>query len=912
MSMFDDGLVAEFVMESREHLNSIEPDLLSMEEGGATVSQELINRVFRAIHSVKGGAGFLAFNSLKNLSHIMESVLMLVRDGKLTLTPEIVDVLLRGVDKLRTMLDDIANSEGVPCAEEIEMLQKILEAAGAAPVKFAGSKEPKKDQPPKETAQGFDISDETVARLKKQGMNVYRVVAYAHKDIKDRGKTPLDFLNNLELLGEYLDSSIEPDECPTLANFLEKDLAVTFIFASVLEADLVSSALEVAEAQVTPLAHDDLISPATSATTVATAPKVATPAPATIESQSSASTSSTEAPETKQAKTQSDVADTLRVRVDLLTRLMNLAGELVLARNQLMSSMAGVHSDAILLGPILQNVDRVTAELQEGIMQTRMQPIGTVFNRFTRVVRDISRQLGKEIELTIKGGEVELDKSILELLSDPLTHIIRNSADHAIEPPEVREKAGKTRSGTIAISAYHEGGQVHVRVSDDGAGIDPNRVKRKAIERGLIRAEEGERMSQRELVNLVFAPGFSTAEKVSDVSGRGVGMDVVRTNIEKLNGSVRVDSTVGQGTTVLIQLPLTLAIISSLVVGAGGNKFAVPQISIQELVWVRASEVASRIVRLRDADVLHLRGMLLPLVRLADVLGIQRAYRDEDPSHQKEDRRNRVADRRSRTIEVDAADSANVETGSLPERVGDRRTNWRGDFNIVVVKAGANNFGLVVEELFDTEEIVVKPLSSYLRDTRCFSGATILGNGSVITILDTLGVSSVAKLKFSEVESEQARTMREEEERRSRAESREAIILFENAPSERFAVMQDSLLRLERINLSTVQRAGGREFITYGDRTLPLLRIDEFIPVTPIPDFIEEAFLLLPKPPKQGSGIAGIQAGILVSRIIDAIEAEVKMTDTSIKGTGMLGAAVVNNHTTLFLDIQELARAASA
>jgi len=600
-SFADESLVSDFVTESRENLDAIEPDLLAMEQEGADVSQETINSVFRAIHSMKGGAGFLAFEGLKRLSHTMESVLMLVRDGKMAVSPELMDVLLAGVDRLRAMVDDIHASDGIPIDEDLARLNAILEGKGVAPHAQVKAQTVPAAPPAGEAAvpAEFDLDAEDVRNALEHGMFLYSATAYIHHDIQQRNIAPLDFLKNIESLGRCLDTSVDLDALPGLENALEQDFAFTFLFATVLEEDLVATALDLPEDQIAALD--------TKALKERLSMEAAEKRDAKEEGLDGAAPDAAESPSGKQVAAAStkkqEVAETLRVRVDLLTRLMNTAGELVLGRNQLLRALEESQDQVAGLPAILQNIDLVTTELQEGIMQTRMQPIGAVFGRFTRVVRDMARDLGKEIDLKVEGAEVELDKSIIELLGDPLTHIIRNCCDHALEPPPERQKAGKPATGRIVLRAFHEGGQVNISISDDGRGIDSRKVLQKAIEKGLVTRSDAERMSERDIVNLVFAPGFSTAEVVSDVSGRGVGMDVVRTNIEKLGGHIDVETGVGEGTTVLLRLPLTLAIIPSLIVGVEGHRFAVPQVNLVELVWVRAAEVATRIEQVHGADV---------------------------------------------------------------------------------------------------------------------------------------------------------------------------------------------------------------------------------------------------------------------------------------------------------------------
>lgn len=897
--LFNDSLISDFVTESREHLDAIEPDLLGMEES-SDVAPETINRVFRAIHSIKGGAGFLAYDSLKHLSHSMENVLMKLRDGELSINPSITDVLLRGVDKLRAMVDDIQGSEGVPCAEELEELKRIID--GNREVGLAAVPKDVASFSLREKLELLPFDPVEVARILGYGRFLFIADVVPSRDFAAQDPDGSTFAENVVALGDVLSVASEARVLDSLGVALAAKEPFCFLFSTVLEPSLIGTALELPEERVYSVTADLLSVPAPPAAKAPTPEAAAAPVAREAEvhvDHGGEPEHAAASGEGGEAHRKADVADTLRVRVDLLTRLMNSAGELVLARNQLLRVLES-HAQTIPgLSGVLQNIDHVTTDVQEGIMQTRMQPIGAIFGKFPRVVRDMARALGKDIAITMEGSEVEMDKSILESLSDPMTHIIRNCADHALEPPAERKANGKHTEGTIVLRAYHEGGQINISIKDDGRGIDPEKVSRKAIEKGVVTREQAARMSSRELVNLVFAPGFSMAEVVSDVSGRGVGMDVVRSNIEKLGGTVQLDTAVNQGTTVLLQLPLTLAIIPSLIVGVQEHRFAVPQVNVEEFVWVRAEEVAKQIEKVHGQDVLRLRGMLLPLLRLSDVLGISRSFADPETGARKEDNRSRIADRRSPDTDAEADGQTDSTTH---DRTQSRRTQWRNDYNIVVSRIGGNHFGMIVDQLFDTEEIVVKPLSSFLKQSPCFSGATILGDGRVITILDMAGVAEAANLHFSDVEAEEQRRQEEEARREAKAKAaRRSVIIFNGSHDEYFAVAQDSVLRLERLQASDIKLVGDQEYLEYRGHGLPLIRLEKYLPVRPLPANMDTLYMIIPR---QDSGVpdTGSPAGILVSRIVDAMDVEVVLRDAERTGPGLQGMAIVNEQLTLFLD----------
>ncbi|OPZ20839.1 MAG: Chemotaxis protein CheA [candidate division BRC1 bacterium ADurb.BinA364] len=551
----------------------------------------------------------------------------------------------------------------------------------------------------------------------------------------------------------------------------------------------------------------------------------------------------------------------------------------------------------------MQNVDLVTSELQSNIMNTRMQPVGNVFSKFPRIIRDMARAMGKEINLTVEGEEVELDKSIVEALGDPLTHLVRNSADHGIETPEARAAAGKNRVGQIALRAYHAEGQVNIEIVDDGKGIDAERIKQKALDRGILTQSKAKEMSERELLALIFLPGFSTAEKVSDVSGRGVGMDVVKTNIERMGGSVEIDSTPGAGTRINLRLPLTLAIIPSLVVIVEGRRFAVPQVSLEELVRIRAQDVSKRIEKVHGRAVLRLREKLLPLARLADILGLRRTFESPRSGAKTEDRRANIADRRAKDLAEAVADSPDpAETDALTKRAeGDRREGSRNAMNILVLRVGENRFGLIVDKLLDNEEIVVKPLSGYLKDCRCYSGATIMGDGRVAMILDAVGCADAAGLRFEDLEKENA--AQNERYAREQMTETQSLLIFGNGASEKFALNLSLVARVEKVRLQDVEQVGDGEYLKYDDGSLRILRLHDFLPVKPPAEAPQEFFVIVPK-------LVRNPMGIVASNIEDIIETQAAVDRRTITGTGVLGSAVIRGELLIFVNIYDLLEAA--
>ena len=559
-------------------------------------------------------------------------------------------------------------------------------------------------------------------------------------------------------------------------------------------------------------------------------------------------------------------AETIRVDVHLLDRLMNLVGELVLTRNQI-AQFSARQPDANLVGPA-QQLNLLTSELQEVVMRTRMQPISTVFDKFPRVVRDVATSRGKQVRIEMDGKETELDRSLLEAIRDPLTHIVRNSVDHGIEMPEERVARGKSPEGRLKLRACHEGGQVLVEISDDGAGIDTARVKAKAIERGVITAQQAARMSESELLNLVFLPGFSTAEKVTNLSGRGVGMDVVKTNIDRVNGTVDLQSFLGKGTTIKIKIPLTLAIVRAVIIQSNGKRFAIPQVNIQELVRLEADRVHSEIESVHGVPVYRVRGRLLPLVYLGKEL--------------------KLSDQ-----------GANEDGKDAPT-------------NIVVLQANDHPFGLVVNEINDSEEIVVKPLSKQLRGLKIFAGATIMGDGKVALILDVVGLAQNANI-LSEANDLALAEKAEESlanQDQNQAE-KQTFLVFAGPDDARMAIPLGTVARLEEFAASFVEKSGGEWVIQYRGKILPLIRLDVVL---------EERRTRL-RHPKQAVSPDPMQVlvcndegrtiGIVVERILDIVEDRANVKSPPVR-EGILCAVVINDRVTELIDIPAIQRIAEA
>ncbi|MBF0163017.1 MAG: chemotaxis protein CheW [Magnetococcales bacterium] len=956
MAEEDDELLGMFVQEATEHLETIEPDLLTLEEQGDNTDPEIINRLFRSVHSIKGSAGFFGLSSITKLSHTMENLLGKVREKSMSVSPAVTDSLLSGLDKLQTMIHDVSASESVDATEQIATIQAILEGSGvggapkpapaaapAAPPPAAAAPPPPKPEPAPEPAPVAHVTPASGGDSKKVEIKTFDLGRYPDAvneavthgrrffsiaiDLPQGKDERVDLFNTTKSLMESV-GSIVATEPPFQSNKELESLSassLSVLLSTVLEDDLLLSLLQVD--------NDHILKQAISAT-VAQAAKQGTPAPAPAKAATSAKPRDDDdddddsGPRAKEAHTprlkkpryapsakrgaaakpgtqankssSPTVEETLRVSVSLLDELINNAGELVLARNQLSRAAVEVQAKFPHFGPLVQNLDSITSRIQERVMQARMQPVSVVFNKFPRIVRDLAHKLGKKIDLELRGGDVDLDKSVIEHLSDPLTHMIRNVADHAIELPQDRLASNKPEAGQVELAAYHENGMVNISLADDGAGIDAERVKAKALERGVITERQADTMSEEDALDLIFAPGFSMAKKVSDVSGRGVGMDVVRTNIEKLGGTVQILSKVGKGTNIILKLPLTLAIIPAMIVSAGNQRFAIPEIGLVEIVRVAESERAQQIEIVGSAPVLRLRNMLLPLVDLTDVLNIPRVLQDGASP----DRRERFSDRRNGQRKAqDAADGKSDRRDGLPPP-SDRRDPHTLVAYVMVLNVGGNEFGMVVDEVLDSEEIVVKPLPSFFKDNPCFSATTILGDGSVSLIIDYAGLMEQARINFSNVE--RATRMDLDEERRAALRERQNIILLETGTGLIMGIVHSMVRRVEKISPKLLDTIGGLPYVRYDGKTFRAIYPDHVLGLegmglsrnTMDSEEEEDLNLCMVVP-----NIPDIQAGLIFSRIIDTRETNIDLDCRAIQAPGLFGSAQIDDRVVLFPDV---------
>ena len=923
IDLTDEALQA-FIEESKEHLASLEQGLLALESSGGAVDAATINDIFRAAHTIKGGAGFFALEPVQRLGHAMENVLGKLRAGELGGEANVVTALLEATTLLARMIGDVENAHTVDYADVLGRVTRCAEPGAAQgpslPVRSLDDRSKTMVAPgmsPVRPAQAEEAAPVVVmplAATPPAGMPVVKRVdvraidgtAFFHLDPRviaeaQRREHGGRFVHLVEIEPsvlaslESVASIIEQQDKPGAAGDPARLLVAC---ASVLEAEVLAEVLGIPHARVRMASDQRFGEDAEPA-----APSPPAPAPDSVvirvpvmpalppmRAPRDASPASVVAPSLRAGQPagqrSGDGAGSIRVNVVQLDRLMTLAGELVLTRNALLKKASLRDLDEMI--ELAQRVDAITSDLQDGIMATRMQPVGIVFTKFRRIVRDLSHSLGKKLDLEIEGEEVELDKTIIEAIGDPLTHLVRNSADHGVERPEVRIASGKNEQGKIALRAYHEAGQVVIEVADDGRGIDPDRIAQKALEQRLRTREQLETMSRDEKIRLIFEPGFSTAAQITEVSGRGVGMDVVASSIAKVGGSVDIRSAIGRGTTMLVRLPLTLAIIPSILVAAGEERFAIPQVNLVELVRIPAREVPKRVERVGTASVMRLRGELLPLLRLSDALGSASTIREPETGARVPDRRREIADRRA------------VDAGP-PAALGERRTGDErraGAVNIAVVAAGNLRYGLVVDQLLDSEEIVVKPLGVHLSDCHEYAGATILGDGTVALILDVSGLGAAQNLAATKAMLDNV-----EAQRRAAAGSDEThtYLVFENAKDERFVVPLGTVSRIERRAESNIVHAGGRATVTLGSTMLGLVSIEAAAKVGPRARG-KHFYAIVCR-------AWGREVGVMASRIVDVVETTSAIDSATHVQPGILGSMVVDGEVMLLVDVHGLVSA---
>ncbi|HFD16173.1 MAG TPA: hybrid sensor histidine kinase/response regulator [Rhodospirillales bacterium] len=775
-----DDILVEFLAECEEGVTKLDQELVALEQDPGNL--ERVAEIFRIMHTIKGTSGFLGLARLERITHAAETVMGAVRDGSLQVTPEIVTLLFKALDRTKLVLEGLAADQREPEGDDSDLvreLERVVQGdTGEAEAASAAASEAAAEDADgaSEAAEGSGDGEET---------------------------------------GEGEPGPAEADGAPETA-------AAEETAAPQAEREGAEGGEEAAEKTAEAASAAE---PAAGAGAGGEAKGEAKPAAAGQAAGRRAGASAAK-----------PAASTLRVSVALLESLMSCVSELVLTRNQLIRLAREIGK--VELDSAVQRLDNITTALREGVMKARMQPISHAWSGLPRLVRELSATLGKQVELQMEGGSTELDRQLLEYVRDPLTHMVRNAVDHGIETPEERRAAGKPERALLRLSAGQEGGTVVIRISDDGRGLDLDRIGRKAVSLGLCTAEELAAMSPQQIASMIFAPGFSTAEKVTNVSGRGVGMDVVRSNVEQIGGSVKVETRAGEGTTFIVSIPLTLAIVPALIVTAAGHRLALPQLGILEIVRC-GDQDERKITTVDGCPILRLRDQFLPVLSMREILGLEE------------------------------------------EGEGDCHTGY-----VLVLEAGDQPYGVLVDGVLDSEEIVVEPIASVLKDLTVFAGATILGDGQVAMVLDLKGLDRRLEARHS-----RQATARAAAEPSAPERAKTSLLRFTAGSETLRAVPLALISRIECIESGRAEQCSGRTVIRFGEELVPLVDIDGNTYGLEADGRLALIF-----------SDAGRRFGLLIDRIVDVVETEVRI---SLKGgpETVLGAAVIGDRGTELIDV---------
>lgn len=916
-------ILQEFLTESREGLDQLDLDFITLEKDPSDA--ETLANVFRIVHTIKGTSGFLGFGTLEEVTHMGENLLDKLRNKDMILSESSTSLLLELVDVIREQLDLIAGTghDGGEFSSLIGRLQLVArgedadEAVSAPEIKVdtvaeavseptqseaVSSTTAEVDEDYEEPSAVMELDDEMKDVLKDFLQESFENLDRVDSELIELEEQPdnrellssifrsmhtikgtcgffgFDKLEKVTHIGENLLVKLRDGEYSMNEQIATGLLAMVDAVRAMLHEisnnghdgtkrynkllDLLSELKDTGELKSSSILEDvsrseSSAQPEPQPAAVSISDKVVqagSPAGSQAGSVESSATSSptekasaqaADAPPAEKAAQTTVVEASIRVDVPVLDSLMNLVGELVLARNQIVEYV-GSHENTQVVAAA-QRLNLITSELQEGVMQTRMQPIHSIWAKLPRVVRDLSRACGKQIRVEMEGKSTELDKSLIEAMKDPITHLVRNSVDHGIESPEARMAAGKPAEGVLLLRAFHEGGQVHIEISDDGGGITAEKIKNKAIQNGVVTTEQAARMSEQDICKMIFLPGLSTAEQVTNISGRGVGMDVVKTNIEKISGAIDLETEVGRGTVFKIRVPLTLAIVPALIVSTGQQRFAIPQVNLIELIRIDEDEQKNAIEYIHGCPVHRLRGQLLPLVYLQKELMLG------DPSP--------------------------------------------AALNIVVLQADKCRFGLVVDQINDTQEIVVKPLAEALKSIPVFAGATIMGDGRVALILDTQGIGQRARVMGERSESTLQASLIESTEKEGNSET---LLLVETASGGKLAIPLNRVARLEQFEISQTEMAGDIQVVQYRGQILPLV---------PLSDFLHDRRAAYGESEDNSEliqvvvfGDEGRQVGLVVKEIIDVVD-EVLVVRGKASRSGVLGTAAIHDQVTELFDV---------
>lgn len=906
--IFDREILDAFVAETKDHLRNIENDLVALEKQAGQPNPQFIESILRAVHSVRGSSGFMELKKISGLASAMENLLQKMRSEEITPGPRhpigannYLPLLLEGCNLLKKMAEDIGESEKT---DTRQVCDRLVSAAGMRPdsagIPASETESPRSDSRNKEetapkpavfddemlgmfiaeTKEHLENIEDDFLTLERQGREpdqkiIDKVFRAIHSVKGSAGMLSLGKISHLAHAMETLLQKMRSREIYPESRYISALLAGCDCLSKMM--------LFVKESEKTDIRK---LVERLSDLAAGTGNREQSPEISGTDSDKSDKSDKKDS-ESPAHQPERIAADTVRIKVELLNQLMTLAGELVLVRNQQLSKIAGADPED---RGIFQRMDRITSQMQEAVMRTRMQPVGNLFGRLPRMVRDLSQKLSKSIQIVTRGDEVELDKTILESLTDPMAHLIRNACDHGIEKPAERLSAGKPETGTVSVHAYHEAGQINIVIRDDGKGMNPAVIREKALAKGLKTQGELNRMSEGEILSLIMLPGFSTSEFATEISGRGVGTDVVKSAVEMLGGHIAVTSAAGKGTGFHICLPLTLAIIPCLLLSVGNERFAVPKVNVAELVCLYDEDVFARIEYAGVQEVFRLRRTLLPLVRLHEVLARPLPFTEEIRS------------------EITGKYQRIAKAGLFPSRgLGTREKNRRRsgeNLFFAVVRVGTRQFGLIADCVAGSEEIVVNPVHPKLKSIGIYSGTAIMGDGTVAMILDVRGIAEHSGVEFiSSGEKETGSAAPECRTPVRHCTSTHRVLIFKNGEQERFAVPLAMIRRVSAIRKQRIETVGSRSYITVDGIPTLILRLDCLLDVSPC-ILKDEMYLLQPRD-------CSPAFGILMSELCDVLSVPLTLNGEGEMEDGILGTALIQERLTLFPDIRRLAEKAS-
>jgi len=846
----------DFEAEAKTHIDKVESAFLDTSNFNNDL--EFMNGIFRAAHSLKGSAGFFSLKKIVAVAHELESVLSQIKDGNLAVNDEIVDVVLLSIDCLKELIDNLQDDDDINIDEVIGELKNYSAVAKAEDEHGDG-----------ETVDleiPFDLKDIDTEKILQDaarfGHKTYFVKVFFNRKLGMLYKHPEGLIDGIMSVGSIAEVAVykhddsgesisivkEPD-----AGFMAEKLlkiltehdtcTVGLLITSILELDLISIAIEIDKKYICDVN------------------KKPEPKKETADAQAK-----TEADTTKQKKAPEQEANfSIRLDISTINGLLDLANEMILTRNQLFSSLEDVRKSMPGVNPILNDISRLTSEIQEKVMFTRMQPISVIFNKYPRIIRDTAKALNKDIGVEIVRDDVTLDKYLLESLTDPITQIVKNSADHGLEHADVRASLGKPEKGTIVLNAYMRDGSAIIEVTDDGAGIDTEALKRKAIERGTATEESVLTMSKAEIFNIIFEPGISTAKQVTNLSGRGVGMDIVKTNIEKLGGLIEIESELGVGTTVRLKMPLTLSVIRTLIVTIDSITYAVPDLNVERIIRIWGGNSSKRIERINKSLVLSLDGRILPIVTMGE-------------------------------IAAKAKGLPPVNIDEVLEKIKHERV-----VKCLVLRAEGKSFALLIDDALETEQVLVKALPVYIQNCPCYSSVTVLGNGKAVTILDTEGTMRFMGVEDIEEEAIKKLALAPETQDDKGSNAKQAII-FNCSGAEYYAVETHEITRIDVIDPNDIQEIGRGRFVNIAGETVRVIRPEDYAPVRKRNYSEEKLYMLLLK-----NSVSPV--GLLVRKVLDKVDDEFAFDGEQLYSDYIFGTSVFEEKILIFLNTEMIKEA---